>query len=192
MKTNLKAVLPIALTLLLAACDEGAAPPAGTDAKPTGATTAAAAAKPEAAKPAAPAAASEIDLSPAGDAWKGMTLKGPAGAKVADDGAGGAQVAFKEYQLTVNAGQLPLADMKSGAKVGAEAVQGKVTFTTDTADTLEYESALKDFEGKDTKMYGFGLHVDVGGKKYGCSGVGLASPADLAAAKDICKSLAKK
>ena len=140
----------------------------------------------------APGALTEIDLSPAGAAWKGWIVKAPEGTKVADSGAGGPQIATKDYQLTITEGKLTLNDIKSGAKVGAEAVQGKVTFTTDTPDAVEYFSELKDIEGKAVKTYGFGIHMKVGDKTYGCQATGPTSEAHVTEAKAVCNSLAKK
>jgi hypothetical protein len=148
--------------------------------------------------PAASAAASKqsggaaaIDLSPAGDAFKGLTVRGPASAKVESDGAGGAQIVIRAHRLAITPGKLPLADIKAGAKLGAEAVEGKITFTTDTADALEFVTELKDIDGKLAKVMGFALHVSVDGKQYGCSVLDIAAEDDLPRAKEVCTSLAK-
>jgi hypothetical protein len=167
----------------LVGCDEGS----GSASAPAGSGQPAAAAA--AGKQGGGAAA--IDLSPAGDAFKGLTVSGPAGAKVESDGAGGAQIAIKDYQLTITPGKLPLADIKAGAKIGAETVEGKITFKTDTADALEFVTELKDIDGKPAKAMGFALHVTVDGKQYGCSSLDIAEEVDLPRAKDVCKSLAK-
>ena len=179
-------------SLSFAAC----APPASTGASSaapggSGAKVAGSAAPAAADKPAA-AELAEVDLGAAGEKWKGWTLKGPAGAKAADDGAGGLSVAFGKFQLSLTQGKLAIADLKSGVKAGAEAVEGKGTNKNETADELEHVTELKDYESQDAKVMGFAMHVDVGGTKVGCSCADAANDADLAAAKAACKSLAKK
>ena len=157
----------------------GTSKPAGT-AAPGGATTAAA------------ADASTIDLSSAGAEWAGFSVKGPSGAKAAGDGAGGVSVAFGNYQVNISPGKPAIADMKSGAKAGAEAVQGKITFSKDTPEEIAYTTELKDVTGKDVKMHGFATTLKVGGKPYGCSCSDATSPEDLAKARATCESLTKK
>lgn len=183
---------PLALVCLsLGGCDTATSSSSpGASAAPAPATAAGSTAP--AADKEKEAPLTEIDLSPAGAAWKGWTVKAPEGTKVADSGAGGPQIALKDYQLTITEGKLTLNDIKSGAKVGAEAVQGKVTFTTDTPDALEYSTELKDVEGKAVKTYGFGIHMKVGDKTYGCQATGPTSEAQVTEAKAVCNSLAKK
>lgn len=171
--------------MALAGCGNGGGGDSGS-AKPAGSGS------PGAGTAAAPAATAEIDLSPGGAAWVGWSIKGPAGATVAADGAGGAQVAFKDYQLTIAPGKPLVADMKEGAKAGAEIVNGTMKLIVDKPDELEYTTELKDILGKDVKQFGFAQTITVGGKPYSCSSVGVPSEADLAAAKAMCKSLAKK
>lgn len=183
---TIKIIGSLVLVLAAAACGGEGAPSGGAGtSKPAGSSAPAGAT-------AAAAAASSIDLSSGGAEFAGLSVMGAAGAKAASDGAGGVSVAFGNYQVSVTPGKPAIADMKSGAKAGAEAVQGKITFIKDTAEELEYTTELKDVTGKDVKTHGFAVTLKVGGKTYGCSCADATNADDLAKAKAVCQSLAKK
>lgn len=199
----LHAVSALTLSVVASACGGEAttAPSGSPSSKPATAASSKASAAP-AAVSAAPAAASaapaapsgdliDLDLSPGGAAYKGLKAKGPAGTKVADDGAGSVGIAMDGgTQITLGSDVKLIKDIKSGAEAGAKAVEGKITFTNDKADTLDYVTELKDVDGKDQKLWGFAHTLDVGGKKYLCS-ASVDSEAKLAAADAFCKSVTK-
>ena len=152
------------------------------------------AAKPVADQPAptpAPAAAGgEVDLSPGGAAWKGYTIRGPADAKVTDNGAGGVGITMGSFGFEIN----PTEDLKlrkDGIKSGLEFSKGTVTYQVDTADEIAYTTETPNADGAKIKGYGFATSVSVAGKKLYCNAM-LDDEAQVAAAKAACKSLAKK
>jgi hypothetical protein len=162
-------------------------------AKPT-ATAAAATATATATAEAAPAALVEIDLSPAGAAFKGWVAKGPADAKVMED-LGGARIATPKvagpgtFDLGFKLGKEDLkkykADFEKGAKAGGNT---KLTFTTDTADMIAWTS-----EVAGTKTYDFRMIQKSSGKDVTCYTVTPRdNEADLKTVHDACASLEKK
>jgi predicted small lipoprotein YifL len=151
---------------------------------------AATAAKPVADQPAPAAAGGDVDLSPGGVAWKGLTLKGPADSKVTDNGAGGVGVVMGNFAFEIN----PTEDLKlrkDGIKSGLEFSKGTVTYQVDTADEIAYTTETPNADGAKIKGYGFAMAVTVAGKKLYCNAM-LDDEGQVAAAKTACKSLAKK
>lgn len=186
--------LSIALFATLAAftackkSDNKAAKPASKPAE-----TAAPAATGNAPAPApapAPAAAADLDLTPGGAAWAGYSIKAPEGCTVSDNGAGGAAVVCKSFGFELNP-ELHAKELKDGAKFGAEAGKGKITFTVDKADEIAYMTETPGAAGASFKGYGFGITVAAAGKKFGCTSM-LDSEEQVAQAKAACNSLSKK
>ena len=140
--------------------------------------------------PAAVAAGGDVDLSPAGAAFKGLSIKGPADTKVTDNGAGGAGVAMGSFSFEIT----PTEDLKlrkDGIKSGLELSKGTVTYQTDTADEIAYTTETPNADGAKLKGYGFAMATTVDGKKLYCNAM-LDDEKQVAAAKAACKSLAKK
>lgn len=142
----------------------------------------------EAPKPAAADALVDYDLSSQGAAWAGWTVKGPAGAKVeADEGTfpgataikwgnGMGAVGFRQAKLDV-------AFLKKEVFT-----VGRTTVTKDTPDAIE---ATMEFAGTPLKC--FYLNQKVGATDVSCWTAGcIESDADVATARAICASLAKK
>lgn len=146
--------------------------------------------KPAADQPATAATSGEVDLSPGGAAWKGLTIKGPADTKVTDNGAGGVGIVMGNFGFEVN----PTEDLKlrkDGIKSGLEFSKGTVTYQVDTADELAYTTETPNADGAKIKGYGFAMATTVAGKKLYCNAM-LDDEKQIAAAKTACKSIAKK
>ncbi len=155
-------------------------------AAPAGAAPAAAAAP---ATPAAAAAGAELDLSAAGEGWKGFTIKAPAGATATSDGTDGVIVNLESLAFQIST-QSDVKMLKDAMKAGMEQSKGKVTYTVDKADELAYTTE-QDMGGNIIKGYGFQLVLSPGGKKVMC-GANVDSEAQVATIKAICNSLTKK
>ena len=145
-----------------------------------------------AAAPAPSAAATEsvVDLSPGGEKWKGWAIKGPADAKVTDNGAGGVGIVFGSFSFEMTQGDLEIALSKDGLKSGLEFSKGKATFTVDKPDAIEYTTETPMEGGAPIKGYGFKYMVNAEAK-IGCSAL-LDDEKQIAAAKAGCNSLHKK
>ena len=154
-------------------------------AAPAGAAPAAAAP----ATPAAAAAGAELDLSAAGEGWKGFTIKAPAGATATSDGTDGVIVNLESLAFQIST-QSDVKMLKDAMKAGMEQSKGKVTYTVDKADELAYTTE-QDMGGNIIKGYGFQLVLSPGGKKVMC-GANVDSEAQVATIKAICNSLTKK
>jgi hypothetical protein len=205
MKLYPLAVLTFAALPILGCSDGGA--PAGSAsaaaASPSGKSSAASSTKSAApmtsaasATPSAnaPAAAMvEVDLSTADPAWKGWVMMGPKEAKVLADGVHGARVAangMDAFDVAFGTGKPMLKTTKSGVEAGAKASSAKVTFTTDTADKLEWTT-----EVGSTKSYNFIWAIKASGKDMTCNtnaGMGVSSESMLAEIKAACGTLQKK
>ena len=141
------------------------------------------------AAPAAAAAGAELDLSAAGEGWKGFTIKAPAGATATSDGTDGVIVNFESLAFQIST-QSDVKMLKDAMKAGMEQTKGKVTYTVDKADELAYTTE-QDMGGNIIKGYGFQLVLSPGGKKVMC-GANVDSEAQVATIKAICNSLTKK
>jgi hypothetical protein len=147
-----------------------------------------------AAKAAAKAAAAktdlvDADLSSRGEGWKDWTIKAPKDAKVMED-MGNARVAGKGFDVVISQAAADMAATKDLASKGAEAAKGKITFTTDTPEALEWNLKI----GKSTSYY-FKLALKVDGKDVTCevmNTIGAENEKQAAKMKEACKSLAKK
>ncbi len=146
---------------------------------------------PSGAAPTAAASGGDIDLSPGGAAWKGWHAKGD-DAQVTDAGTGDGMinVTFKTFGFALTQGDLHIPDMKNGAKSAVEGSNGKVTFTTDKPDALDYVTERPNADGVPIKSYGFAMYVSASGKKIGCSAV-LDDLDQVASAKAVCQSVHK-
>ncbi len=120
----------------------------------------------------------------------GKNRRKQTGCTVSDNGAGGASVLCKSFGFEINP-ELHAKELKDGAKFGAESGKGKITFTVDKADEIAYMTETPGAEGASFKGYGFGITVNVAGKKLGCTGM-LDSEEQVAQAKAACNSLTKK
>ncbi len=208
MKTSVTLLVScISLSALALACgsSDNAAPAASGSAK---AADGAKSAAPMAAKSATPAASAtpsaapapeakveltDKDLSKAGAAFKGWSAKGPADADVMED-LGGARIVTKKvsgpgsFDLAFKLSKVNLKELKTNLQKGAEAAKAKITFTTDSADALEWTNEIGS-----TKDYSFSIVMKAGGKDVTCYTVTpRESEADVNALKEACKSLAKK
>lgn len=142
-------------------------------------------------KPAAkPADKAAVDLSPAGAAWAGFSVQGPSGAQVNEDGAGGVNVTFSTYGISLSQ-ELNLPTYKDGLKFGAETTKGKLVYSVDKPDRIEFTTETTAETGAVLKGYGFAYYVEAGGKKIGCSAT-VDSEQQANAAKAVCNSIAKK
>jgi len=203
-------ILGAALLMLpLVACGSDNATPASSAsasaapaAKTSSSPAASAAPKPSAAPSAAPAASAsapaaemvEIDLSSADPAWKGWVANGPKDAKVLADGVHGARIAangMDAFDVAFGQGKAMLKTVKSGVEAGVKGSGGslKVTYTTDTADKLEWTT-----EVGSTKTYNFVWSIKASGKDMSCSTNTMmgASEAMVAQLKTACGTLKKK
>jgi hypothetical protein len=135
----------------------------------------------------------EIDLGTADPAWKDWVVTGPKDAKVLADGVHGARVAangMDAFDVAFGQGKPLLEDRKGGLQAGAKAGNLKVTFTTDTADKLEWTT-----EVGSSKTFNFVMAYKASGKDVFCqtnSGMGVSSEALLAQLETACGTLHKK
>ncbi len=191
MKTISIALLTTVATF--AACkkseNKGAPAAKATETAPAAPAGAAPAAAPVAPSAALAAAGAELDLSAAGEGWKGFTIKAPAGATATSDGTDGVIVNLESLAFQIST-QNDVKMLKDGMKAGMEQSKGKVTFTVDKADELAYTTE-QDMGGNIIKGYGFQLVLSPGGKKVMC-GANVDSEAQVATIKAICNSLTKK
>jgi hypothetical protein len=169
--------------------NKGAPAAKATETAPAAPAGAAPAAAPVAPSAAPAAAGAELDLSPAGEGWKGFTIKAPAGATATSDGTDGVIVNLESLAFQIST-QTDVKMLKDGMKAGMEQSKGKVTFTVDKADELAYTTE-QDMGGNIIKGYGFQLVLSPGGKKVMC-GANVDSEAQVATIKAICNSLTKK
>jgi hypothetical protein len=187
----------IVVVPLLAACSKDSAPAAAGSAAsvPSAPASIAPAAPPAAPAPAATAAMVEIDLGSADPAWKDWVVTGPKDAKVLADGVHGARVAangMDAFDVAFGQGKPSLKDTKAGLQAGAKAGSMKLTFTTDTADKLEWTTEVG---ATATKTFNFVIGYKASGKDVFCqtnSGMGVSSEAMLAQLKTACGTLHKK
>lgn len=191
MKTISIALLTTVATF--AACkkseNKGAPAAKATETAPAAPAGAAPAPAPVAPSAAPAAAGAELDLSAAGEGWKGFTIKAPAGATATSDGTDGVIVNLESLAFQIST-QNDVKMLKDGMKAGMEQSKGKVTFTVDKADELAYTTE-QDMGGNIIKGYGFQLVLSPGGKKVMC-GANVDSEAQVATIKAICNSLTKK
>ncbi len=169
--------------------NKGAPAAKATETAPAAPAGAAPAAAPVAPSAALAAAGAELDLSAAGEGWKGFTIKAPAGATATSDGTDGVIVNLESLAFQIST-QNDVKMLKDGMKAGMEQSKGKVTFTVDKADELAYTTE-QDMGGNIIKGYGFQLVLSPGGKKVMC-GANVDSEAQVATIKAICNSLTKK
>lgn len=175
----------LALTSTFTACGSKKEEPASA-AKTSGGGTAAAPA-PSASTMSPPTALADIDLSKAGDAWKGFHLKGLPDAEVTDNGTGGVIVNFSDNTM-VQLNPATSRDVKL-FKQGLTANYKSVTYSVDTPDELVF-TTVSDMGGNMIEGYGFSIVVTAGDKKVEC-GSSYDDEATLNRMKDVCKSLAK-
>lgn len=198
MNTN-QIMLALALSFTLGACGGSAAPAPG--AKSDGSKVDA----PKADTPVAPAKVEppakpavemvEHDLSSADPEWAGWVAQGPKGAKIMPDGVQGARIAAgrdSDFDLAFAPKKTEFADLKKGLQTGADSSGGKMklTFTTDTAEALEWTS-----EGYGRTTYNFIQNMTADGRAVTCKNnymVGIESTESLAAHKAACATLKKK
>jgi hypothetical protein len=136
----------------------------------------------------------DTDLSSADPAWKGWAAKGPKEAKVMPDGVHGARIAATRvdaFDINFAQRKTKLADVKKGVETGNKIMGGtvKTTYTTDTADKLEYTSEISG-----SKIWRFTWNMKVSGKDVTCATgtMGASSETLLAVLKASCESLHKK
>jgi hypothetical protein len=142
----------------------------------------------------------EVDLSSAGAAWKGYSIKAPKESQVMED-MSNIRVAGKGCPITETCPQFDLIlsqkkpnfkETKSLQDQGATAMKDKIEWTSETADTLEWtrESSMGD---STIKTLNFERIVKVGGKELGCWPLNAPSKeSDIAAMKEACTTLSKK
>ncbi len=135
----------------------------------------------------------DVDLSPAGATWAGWTAKGPADAKVMED-LGGARIATPKvrgpgsFDIAFKQGPLDLKERKEQIMKGAEMAKSTVTFTVDTAESLEWTTAFDT-----SKSFEFVQLRKVGDVDVACYTVSSRpDAAEIATLKESCASLAKK
>jgi len=138
----------------------------------------------------------DYDLSSRGAAWKGWSVKGPAGGKVMEDmsdvrvAGKGCPITDKcpSFDLIISQKKPDLKAMKALQTKGAAEMKDKIEFTADTAEALEW---TRDSGQLKTRNF---LHiVKVGGKELGCHPLNsVVEESDLTAMKEACKTLAKK
>lgn len=141
----------------------------------------------EPARPAAPKLV-DVDLSSRGAAWKGYSVKGPAGSKVMED-LGNVRVAGKgEFDLILSQKKVDFASFKKNKGIGVKRGKGTLTFPVDKPDMLEWKAVFPKYT-----TYGFRQIVDVAGKKVGCWPMhGVDAQAKLQIYRDACKTITKK
>lgn len=144
------------------------------------------------------------DLSSADPKWAGWTVKGPADAKVMQDGVNGARLAGKGpsimdrkpggdegFDIAFAWGKDDLKKHIEAVKKGAEMAKSTVTVTKEEAGVLEY--TIKGESGNTT--YNFLLHMNVEKTDITCkngNAMGAGNEAEHKRLIEGCKSLAKK
>jgi hypothetical protein len=131
----------------------------------------------------------DADLSSRGDDWKGWTVKAPKDAKVMED-MGNARVAGKDFDIVISQKAPDMKETKENATKGAEASKGKIAFTTDKPEDLEWNVK----SGKHT-TYFFKLALKVDDKDVTCevmNTIGADTQKLATRMIDACKTLAKK
>ena len=210
-------ILPLVLTLSLAACGEGAggASSASTSsANPTASAkgSGAPSAAPKADKPAAAAVEMVAHDLEAGDPkWKGWTANGPKDAKVLGDGVNGARIAGKAaksmleqqpgddtgYDIHFAWGKDDLKQLKksiTAEKMAVPDVKVVTTVTKDEAGFLEWTDETTTKSGT-SKSYNFVMHLNVEKTDVSCGNnfmIGAGNEAQHKAHMEGCKTLAKK
>jgi hypothetical protein len=165
----------------------------------------AATASPSGAAPAGTAAPTgkevTVDLSSAGQKYKGMSIRGPGFPKLLSK-PGDATVQWSrppsdrtapEFMVTIGTDKLDVADMKKWVTDWAKGFDppGKITYITDKPGELEYSVERKGEDGKPVMAYGYGVEVKLGADTFSCSAPNLEGP-DLPILKSVCQSLTKK
>ena len=199
--------------LQLAACSGGGGATTGsattgtstaTTGKSSGPSTA-----PSSAAPTPPKAVemTDLDLGTADPKWKGWTAKGPAESKVLADGVEGARIAAKGpsmldrkpggdngFDIAFAWGKEDFKAFKDTLQKGVDnpvgGVKGKLTFTKDEPDFIEWT-----FEVGDSKTYSFQMHMNVEKTDVTCKDnymVGAGNPEERKRDEDACKTLSKK
>jgi hypothetical protein len=67
----------------------------------------------------------DIDLSPAGDPWKGWILEAPERTKVVDNGAGGITVIMQKIQFDITPGSPSMKDSKDAIESSLDSSRGR-------------------------------------------------------------------
>ena len=193
----------VAAVSLLGACGSDAGGGAGSgSAKASGSAAAKTSAAP-AKSAAATATASAVADAPKAEmvekeldkvaAFKGWVAKGPADADVMED-LGGVRIATKKvmgpgsFDLAFKLGKGDFKPFKDGLVKGAEITKSKITFISDTPESLEWTS-----EAGTSKTYSFRLSLKAGKDEYTCYTVSpRESEAEYKAHKEACSTLMKK
>lgn len=142
----------------------------------------------------------EVDLSPAGEDWKGFFVLAPGYPKLRNK-PGDPSISFDrpaddpnapQFLLDITHDKLDVKGMKEWVTDWAKGFDtpGKIVYVTDKPDELEYSVDLKLEEG-DKTAYGYGVEVKVGEETYSCSAPNVDAK-DLPIVKRVCRSLAKK
>jgi hypothetical protein len=187
--------LALPLALSLAACGGDAKKPTPQAEAPKAEVAQAEAPKPPPPPPAPVIEMVEHDLSSADPEWAGWVAKGPKEAKVMQDGVKGARIAAGRaagFDLAFAPKKQDLATIKKNLEIGAEKSEGKLklTFTTDTADALEWTA-----DGYGAVKFNFIRNMTVGDREIACKNnymIGIDGEESLARHKEACDSLAKK
>lgn len=134
-----------------------------------------------------------LDLGPAGEAWVGMIARAPAGATVSGDGSGGALVFLGPGRTVVlSASSGAIADHRLGATTASRVIEGTIAFSTDTPQEIAYEQRGTDRDGQPLRTWGFATTVQLGRAKVVCAHATARDERELAAARAVCSSLARR
>jgi len=137
----------------------------------------------------------EKDLSEkGGEPFKGWYAQGPKEASVMQD-MSGVRIASKfgnrpdSFDLAWTMEKPDLKEMKANLTKGAEMAKGKLTFTVDTAEALEWTS-----EFGTSKSHHFSITFQVSGQDVNCYTLpsGEKNPEKFAFLKETCKTIVKK
>lgn len=134
-----------------------------------------------------------LELEPAGEAWVGVTARAPAGATVSGDGSGGALVFLGPGRpVVLSATSGAIADHRVGATAASGAIEGTIVFSTDTPQEIAYEQRGTDRDGRPLRTWGFATTVQLGRAKVVCAHATARDERELAAARGVCSSLARR
>lgn len=133
----------------------------------------------------------DLDLGVAGDAWKGLVARAPAGSTAAGDGGSGALVLLGGGRPVTMAPWRPnaIAEHRLAATTAATVAAGAIAFETDERDGITYVLTLTDAEGRRVTTRGFAMVVDAGFARFVCAYATARDDAELAAARAVCTSV---
>lgn len=134
-----------------------------------------------------------LDLGSAGEVWVGVTARAAAGATVTGDGGGGVLIVLAPGRpVVLSTAPGAIADQRLGATVAARATEGTITFDTDTPREIAYAIQLDDVDDNALRTRGFATTITLGPRSVACSYATARDDRELAAARAVCTSLARR